>query len=198
MEKPFSQACENNKRPILGVLRHAFSQTQRVLEIGSGTGQHGVFFAQGLPHVQWHCSDQLDYHSGINSWIQEADLTNIVPPTAFKVGEDEYPGVKEDRVFDGVFTANTAHIMQKHEVILLMELVEKHLPKDGVFCQYGPFTMEGEFSSQSNLEFHHNLLARGYGGYRDLAELQQWAPALRLKKCHSMPANNLLLEWVKA
>ncbi|NDV91817.1 DUF938 domain-containing protein [Alteromonas sp. 345S023] len=197
MEKPFSQACENNKHPILRVLSRAFSQTQRVLEIGSGTGQHGVFFAQGLPHLNWHCSDQVGYHGGINRWIADAGLNNILPPTCFKVGEDEFPGITENLTFDGVFSANTAHIMQKHEVVQLMSLIDKHLPKEGVFCQYGPFTRDGEFSSQSNVNFHHDLLRRGCGGYRDVNELTQWAPSLTLVTVHSMPANNLLLEWRK-
>jgi hypothetical protein len=197
MEKPFSQACENNKHPILRVLSSAFSQTQRVLEIGSGTGQHGVFFAQALSHLKWYCSDQPTYHAGINSWIADAQLDNIVSPTCFKVGEDEFPGLSQNLKFDGVFTANTAHIMQKQEVVQLMALVDKHLAEYGVFCQYGPFTLDGEFSSHSNMAFHQELLRRGCGGYRDVNELTQWAPSLTLVTIHTMPANNLLLEWRK-
>ena len=65
MTKPFSQACENNKLPILNVLKVAFSRSQQVLEVGSGTGQHAVFMAQNLPHLSWQPSDQSIYLEGI-------------------------------------------------------------------------------------------------------------------------------------
>ena len=66
MNQPYSQACENNKQPILAILSQAFASSQVVLEIGSGTGQHAVFFASQLPHLQWYTSDQPHYHEGIN------------------------------------------------------------------------------------------------------------------------------------
>ena len=50
---PFSQACDNNREPILAVLRDAFASRRHVLEIGSGTGQHSVYFAPQLPQLIW-------------------------------------------------------------------------------------------------------------------------------------------------
>lgn len=197
MEKPFSQACENNKRPILHVLERAFANTKRVLEVGSGTGQHAVFFAEHLPHLHWHCSDQAVNHAGIAAWLMASSVDNIEPPVSFTVGVDHFPQTAEAGSFDGVFSANTAHIMQKAEIQSLMSMIAENLPHKGVFCQYGPFTQNGEFSSQSNLDFHQSLLARGYGGYRDIDELKTWAPSLQLQKVHTMPANNLVLEWHK-
>jgi len=191
--KPFSQACENNKRPILAVLTRAFSACREVLEIGSGTGQHAAFFAEHLPHLCWNCSDQPDYHNGINMWLDEAALPNLVPPVALTIGKDSLP----DIAVQGVFSANTAHIMQRQEAELLMKSVSEYLPSKGVFCQYGPFTIEGEFSSQSNKAFHESLIQRGYGGYRDINELTEWGEGLVLREIHEMPANNLLLEWHK-
>jgi cyclopropane fatty-acyl-phospholipid synthase-like methyltransferase len=193
MEKPFSQACENNKRPILDILKRAFAHTQQVLEIGSGTGQHASYLAAHLPHLTWHTSDQCEYHDGINAWISESSLSNLIQPVEFKVGVDPFPALP----FDGIFSANTAHIMQKHEAKLLMELVSQKLPKGGTFCQYGPFTQSGIYSSQSNAEFHQSLVERGYGGYRDIDELEAWAKRLTLKEMITMPANNLMLVWTK-
>lgn len=192
-DKPFSQACENNKRPILEILNGAFARCSRVLEIGSGTGQHAVFLAANLPHLQWQTSDQAAYHDGIRAWQQAHGTDNCLPPRALTIGQDDIPPTE----FDGIFTANTAHIMQKHEVTLLMQQVSAALPAGGVFCQYGPFTQQGAFNSDSNRDFHASLIARGYGGYRDLDELQQWAPALTLSQVHTMPANNLMLVWHK-
>ena len=193
IEKPFSQACENNKRAILSVLERKFANCRQVLEIGSGTGQHAVFLAEHLPHLIWHTSDQPHYHEGIAAWLSDSNTGNVKPPIAFTVGQDDFPNLD----IDGNFTANTAHIMQKEEVKLLMESVALHLPKGGVFCQYGPFTHSGKFTSESNQAFHTSLLARGYGGYRDINELTAWAGELSLQEIIDMPANNHMLIWQK-
>ncbi|WP_218310791.1 DUF938 domain-containing protein [Alteromonas antoniana] len=192
-DKPFSQACENNKRPILDVLEHAFATRKHVLEIGSGTGQHAVFMSANLPHLIWQTSDQTEYHGGIQAWLDDENVLNCKSPMTLKIGEQALP----DNLFDGIYTANTAHIMQREEVELMMQQVSDVLPPCGVFCQYGPFTEDGEFSSQSNAEFHASLLERGCGGYRDISELTKWAPKLTLQNVYRMPANNLMLVWTK-
>jgi cyclopropane fatty-acyl-phospholipid synthase-like methyltransferase len=197
-QAPFSQPCENNKRAILDLLTGAFEDLSQVLEIGSGTGQHAVYFAKHLPHLTWHCADQVEYHAGINAWIKEYPTPNIVPPISLKIPQERWPTPNDEAVFDGYFSANTAHIMQKHEVQALMRSIDEHLPADGVFCQYGPFTQNGVFNSQSNADFHQSLIENGYGGYRDLQELQKWAPNLSLTQCIDMPANNLMLMWRRA
>jgi cyclopropane fatty-acyl-phospholipid synthase-like methyltransferase len=194
---PFSQACENNKEAILAILKDAFANVKNVLEIGSGTGQHAVHFAKHLPHVQWHCADQSQYHDGILAWIQQFPSPNLVPPITLKVPQDEWPAPKNSDAFDAYFSANTAHIMQKTEARYLMQTINENLPEGGVFCQYGPFTQDGEFSSQSNEDFHHRLISEGYGGYRDIQELIEWAPLLNLSDIIQMPANNLMLIWYR-
>jgi cyclopropane fatty-acyl-phospholipid synthase-like methyltransferase len=192
-EKPFSQFCENNKHAILNQLQRHFSACKHVLEVGSGTGQHAVHFAEYLPHLHWHTCDQAHYHQGIQAWINDSQLSNISHPVCLTLPDDPLPSLE----FDAVFTANTAHIMQKHAVQALMQNVAERLPQQGVFCQYGPFTEQGRFSSDSNAAFHDKLLREGYGGYRDITELLDWAPDLLLTKQVPMPANNLLLIWHK-
>lgn len=192
-ELPFSQACENNKGPILAILKNAFADRKRVLEVGSGTGQHAVHFAPNLPHLLWQTSDQPVYHQGINQWLAAYPAENLLSPLPLTVGQSALPFAG----YDAIFSANTAHIMQKAEIAEMMQTLSTELPEGGVFCQYGPFTDNGVFSSDSNREFHLSLLERGCGGYRDIQELEAWAPALSLVKVHTMPANNLLLEWKK-
>ena len=97
--KPFSQACENNKVPILAVLERTFANCKGVLEIGSGTGQHAVYFAENLPHLQWQCSDQPDYHEGIISWVEEASLPNVTKPLALTIGKDSVPSLPVQGVY---------------------------------------------------------------------------------------------------
>jgi cyclopropane fatty-acyl-phospholipid synthase-like methyltransferase len=195
--KPFSQACENNKGPILQVLKKAFVNVHNVLEVGSGTGQHAVNFAPNLAHLQWHCSDVEDYHEGVNQWLDEFPSENLHRPFTLKLARDEWVSTAPNTLqpFDGIYTANTAHIMLEHEVKLLMQLVAQHLPNNGVFCQYGPFIVDGKFTSESNQEFHEKLIANGRGGYRDIEQLASWAPQLTLSEKFEMPANNMMLIW---
>jgi hypothetical protein len=204
IDKPYSQACENNKKPILEVLKRVFADKQRVLEIGSGTGQHAVYFAAMLPHLEWHTADQLEYHDAIHAWMKAYPSDNLHPPVRLRLPDDEWPQIiphnylgSEQPLFDAYFTANTAHIMQKAQVIHLMKQVNKYLPSNGFFCQYGPFLKNGKFSSQSNAEFHQTLVASGRGGYRDISELECWAPDLSLIEVIEMPAYNLMLVWQK-
>lgn len=191
--KPFSQACENNKRPILNELIQHFANVKNVLEIGSGTGQHAVYFAPNLPNLTWQTADQIEYHQAILSWIKAHPSPNLNKPLALSIPQDDWPTDN----FDGIYTANTAHIMLKQQVIYMMRWINEKLPKGGVFCQYGPFTVNGEFTSQSNADFHHKLIDSGRGGYRDIDELKLWAPALSLEYTKVMPANNFLLVWRK-
>lgn len=196
IEKPYSQACENNKTPILNVLKTAFAHVSNVLEVGSGTGQHAVHFASNLPHLNWHCSDVEDYHQGINQWIDEYPSDNLIRPRTLKLARDEWLAkCEKGNVYDGLYSANTAHIMLKHEIQTFMQSVNAHLPEHGVFCQYGPFIVAGKFTSQSNQDFHERLIESGRGGYRDIDELSAWAPRLQLSKVIDMPANNLMLIW---
>lgn len=199
MEKRFSQACENNKQPILEQLTAHFAHCSQVLEIGSGTGQHSVYFAQALSHLVWQTSDQPEYHPSVLAYGEEAALPNWKAPLSFTVGKDQWPAAEP--AIDAVFSANTAHIMQQEEAKLMMHLIAEHLPKGGVFCQYGPFKFDGNFTSESNRDFDASLRERGYGGYRDIDELTQWAQTekgcLSLQNVSSMPANNHLLQWRK-
>ena len=106
MEKPYAEACARNREPLLEVLRDAFARSQRVLEVGSGTGQHAVHFAAHLPHLLWQTSELPQHHAGIRAWLAEARLPNLLPPLALDVG-----GAWPLGPFDAIFSANTLHIM---------------------------------------------------------------------------------------
>ena len=111
-DKPFSPSCERNREPILAVLREHFADRTRVLEIGSGTGQHAVYFAAAMPWLHWQCSDRAEYLPGIRAWLDEAALANTPAPIELDVATGPWPG----RAFDAVFSANTLHIMGWPEV----------------------------------------------------------------------------------
>ncbi len=183
--------CERNKHPILEQLSVHFHSSTQVLEIGSGNGQHAVFFAEHLPHLTWYTSEMPENHESIIKWLNHAELKNIQPPFPFTIGKDPWP----DSSIDAVFTANTTHIMQPEEAKLMMELVSENLPQGGMFCQYGPMKIGGEFTAESNAEFDRQLKQRGFGGIQDISDLENWAQKLTLKETIPMPANNFLLVW---
>ena len=194
-EKRYSPSCENNRLPIIEQLRVHFANAQSVLEIGSGTGQHAAYFAPELTHLRWQTSDMPINHQSIIAWLDDVKAPNVYPPLRFTLGQDDWP----DGKFDAIYSANTAHIMQRNEAQTMMSLIADNLPAGGVFCQYGPFTEAGEFSSASNQAFHQRLILEGYGGYRDIEELVAWVDnrGLTLTQKITMPANNLLLIWHK-
>lgn len=191
MIKPFSQACENNKGPILEVLKTAFNKTKSVLEIGSGTGQHSVFFAEQLPHLLWYTSDRHINHEGINLWLKEANLTNLHGPLELDLN---YAWPVNN--VDAIYTANTFHIVSWQLVEQFFKGVSMHLASQGVVCIYGPFKYQGQFTSASNEEFDRFLTQRDpFSGIRDFEAIEQLArhAGLTLISDTAMPANNQLL-----
>lgn len=194
--KPFSEASENNREPILAVLREAFAAVTSVLEIGSGTGQHAVHFAQHLPHLMWQTSDLPVHHPGIQAWLDEALLSNVRPPIALDVNQKPWPVA----AVDGVFTANTLHIISWPEVACLLEGVGQVLRPDGVLCIYGPFNYGGQFTSESNARFDAWLKVRDpLSGVRDFEAVCATAQkhGLVLQQDHTMPVNNRTLVFHK-
>ena len=196
MNKPFSQACENNHSPIGAVLTRLLSTSASVLELGSGTGQHAVWFAQQLPHLNWQTSDRMENHSGINQWLDESGLDNIGAPIALDVSLDAWP----TEPFDAVFSSNTAHIMAWPEVKIMFSRVAGTLSAGGLFCLYGPMKYSGVITAESNRAFDHRLKAHNpRQGIREFNDLDQLAltAGMSLLEDNAMPANNRLLVWQK-
>lgn len=197
MDKPFSQACENNKVPILEVLQRYLTQPGSVLEVGSGTGQHAVFLSGKLPHVQWQPSDVANNLPGIHAWREEASHANLASPITFDVTQStELPSPH-----DHLFSANTLHIMSWPSVESFFALLPTLVNPSGYVFFYGPFKYNGDFTSPSNANFDLWLKERGsHQGIRDfeaIAELAERA-GLQLVEDVRMPANNQILVWQKS
>jgi len=189
---PFSQACENNKSPILERLSRVFDEPGTVLEVGTGTGQHAVHFAKALPHVRWQPSDHPNAVDTCRPRLALASLPNLQPVIALDVATVPWPVLD----FTWAYSANTAHIMAWHEVEQMFRQIGERLPENGAFCLYGPFNHQGRFSSESNRQFDQHLRARArHMGIRDQDDVQALAKSvgLSLSDNHAMPANNRLL-----
>lgn len=194
-DKPFSQACENNKAPILEKLTELFKQPGTILEIGTGTGQHAVHFASHLPQLMWQPTDHPQNARLSLAWIEESGLTNINPPIALNVLNGDWSGLP---AITAAFAANTAHIMAWEEVQAMFRGVAGALPGDGIFCLYGPFSYGGKHTSPSNERFDLSLRTQAaHMGIRAIEDLKALGDetGLALEKDFEMPANNRLLVW---
>ena len=194
--KPFAESCEQNKHAILGVLQEYLPARRRLLEIGSGTGQHAVFFAARFPHLHWQTSDRVENHAGIRAWLEEAALPNLAPPLALDVTDSPWPPLS----VDAVFSANTAHIMPWEAVAAMFAGVGRVLEDGGVFCLYGPFNYDGRYSAESNRRFDAWLRQQDpRQGVRDFEALDALAreAGMALLRDHPMPADNRTLVWRK-
>ncbi len=193
-DKPFAESCVENRAPILAVLREVFADRRHVLEIGSGTGQHAVYFAPELPHLTWQTADVPQHHAGIRLWLAEAALPNVLPPLALDANRTEWHSGR----YDAVFSANTLHIMSWPEVERLFAGIGAVLESGGVLAIYGPFNINGAFTSESNARFDAWLKARDpASGVRDFEAVDALARAqgLVLQQDVAMPANNRTLVW---
>lgn len=198
---PFSQACENNKQPILEVLQKELQDAKHVLEIGSGTGQHSVYFAPRLAHLTWQTSDVFAHHDTINAWHTAYPAPNLYAPLTFDLPCDSMPFNRAMTTsYDAVFTANTLHIISWSLVEKLFELVGNTLPANGKLIIYGPFNNNGHYTSESNRQFDRSLRQRdSRSGIRDLQEVIKVAKENHLLLSHQyvMPANNQVLVFQK-
>lgn len=191
-DKPYSPACDRNREPILAILKRVLPNKGMLLEIGSGTGQHAVYFAPEFPKLIWQTSDLMENHAGIQAWLEECPSDNLRQPELLDVTQAIWPV----EAADAVFSANTAHIMPWPVTRQMIAGAGRILKPGGVFALYGPFNYGGEFTSESNRSFDASLKSRDPAmGIRDVEKVVKDAEAacLSLSEDNEMPANNRLL-----
>jgi SAM-dependent methyltransferase len=192
---PFAEACERNKAPIAEALESELPEAGRVLEIGSGTGQHVVYFARKLPGWTWQPSDRAENLSGLSARLDAEGAANILDPLQLDVTAPWPPGT-----YDAVYSSNTAHIMYWDAVQAMFRGVAGCLTAGGTFCLYGPFNEDGRYTAPGNAAFDRQLRQRDPGmGLRDIEALETLAGrhGLGLERRLAMPANNQVLVFRK-
>lgn len=192
--KPYAESCEKNKEPILVVLKELLAARKHVLEIASGTGQHAVYFGRELPHLIWQPGELAQYHDGIRAWLDEVQLSNVMPPLAIDVNDASWPVSQ----VDAIFNANTVHIISWPEVERLFAHIARVIEPGGCVCFYGPYNYGGKFTSESNARFDAWLKSRDHlSGIRDVEAVNRLAAmhGLALQRDIAMPSNNRMLVW---
>ncbi len=196
MAKRFSPYAKRNAAPILEVLRCELSEPANVLEIGSGSGQHAVYFAREMPGLVWQTSDLENQHATISEWIADSGLGNVAEPIRLDLLSND----AATEHFDAIYSANTAHIVSLEGVRRMFEIARDSLRQSGLMLLYGPFSSLGQFNSPSNAEFDRSLRSRDQSmGIRDIEVLDALANehALQRQRSYAMPANNQIVVWGK-
>lgn len=191
--KLHSESCERNKHLILEKLSKFLTQKAALLELGSGTGQHAIFMAKNLAHIDWYCSEQdPEYRNSTLAYIEEAKLKNCIPPMDLHTSNFW----KIPKEITKLFTANTFHIMSDENTFEFLNKFNSELKNiDEVFI-YGPFKIGGEFTSLSNKIFDESLKQKNLKmGIKNLEfivnELTNFH--FQLIENYFMPANNQFL-----
>lgn len=196
MEKPVAPACLRNQEPIAQALAGILTEPARVLEIGSGTGQHAVYVARALPYLIWQPTELEPALAGVRAWRAGAGLENVLEPLVLDVTQNDWP----QEPYDAVFTANTVHFIGWEPVRQMFEGVARVLRGDGLFCVYGPFNYDGRYTSEGNRELDAWLKSRDpASGIKDIEAVTQLAASFGLvfQQDIAMPANNRLLVFRK-
>jgi SAM-dependent methyltransferase len=195
-------AFHRNHQPIWAVLKRFLGQQSgEVLEAGSGTGQHVLFFARQNPDIVWWPTDFNDAHlKSIDAWRAHARLDNVRAPLRIDLGDPAW--CPEMGSADGpspllaVFCANVIHIAPWRVAEGLFAGASRYLRADGRLLLYGPFKRDGKHTASSNAIFDSSLrAANAEWGVRDIADLETLAAGVGLKLSErvEMPANNLIL-----
>lgn len=194
--KQFAPACERNKDAILAVLRDVLPAKGTVLEIGSGSGQHAVYFAQHLPQLVWQPSDRAENIASIAAWAAESNAPNLRAPVVLDLFAPQWALTQAD----AIVCINTIHIVAWRGVENLFATAGRVLTPGGVLYVYGAYRYADEPLAPSNIEFDRWLKARDpASGIRDFAAVNALAIAAALKLAGDvpMPANNRSIWWRK-
>lgn len=192
----YSSAAERNSQPILEQLRQLLPATCKVLEIGSGTGQHAVYFCQKLNGLTWQPTDRAENLPGLKMQFEEAGIDRVLPALQLDVLLDQWPVGP----YDAAYSANTSHIMPWEGVQATFKGLARVLNSGAYFYLYGPFNLNGEYTADSNKRFDQALRSgEGGMGLRDIRDIEKLANShqFSFKKKIAMPANNFILVFRK-
>ena len=199
-QRMFSPSAARNSAPIVGVIKRVLPTTGVVLEIGCGTGEHAVCFAEAMPKLIWQPSDtDNDSRASTASWIKFVGLKNVLTPLDINVCSTSW-GVEETAPFDAIVSINMVHIAPWTASLGLVAGAGRLLSDGGILVLYGPFMRGGLHNAPSNADFDASLKERNPSwGVRDIADLKRVGEAsgLSLREIIEMPSNNAVIVFSK-
>ena len=181
----FAPSCERNKHVILEHTAQFFESAKSVLEIGSYSGQHAIFIAEKMPHLNWQVTDRKEHVKKLQTNINNSGVNNIAETHPLDVANSQdWPKQR----FDIVYSANTLHIMSWHHVEKMFKKLADCIQDAGHLIIYGPFKYNGEYTSPSNGEFELWLKDRdSQSGIRDFELVDDLAEKAGLILRHDIP-----------
>lgn len=197
-------AGERNREPILGVLKEKLPKDpERVLEIASGSGMHINYFAPHFSHLHFHPTDKdVEVFDNIKRMANVKGNNNIADPVHLDLTDPETwfnPG--PEKSFAVIFCINIFQVAPISIADGMMKCAAHLLKEDGFLLIYGPFQVEGQFSTESNKSFHETLSSSGVSewGLKDIADLKRAAAnhGMELKEKINMASNNFSLIFAK-
>lgn len=200
LSKYVAWAGARNREPLLGVLKEKLPKAPgNVLELASGSGMHINYFAPHFKHLHFHPSDKdMSVFDSIKKLSSTQGNHNIADPVHLDLTDSETwlnPGKKCS--FAAIFCINIFQVAPLSIADGMMECAASLLVDDGFLLIYGPFQIEGAFTTNSNKDFHETLSSAGVSewGLKDVADLKKAGEyhGLKLKELINMPANNFSL-----
>ena len=202
-DRLFYPATQRNKESIVNVLSRIIKENGSILEIGSGSGEHGVFFQQRFPKIIWQTSDpKLVHRKSISSWIEYAELNKKMPqPLVIDVEKIPWKvPLKISNSFQGIVSINMIHVAKWNCTVALFRESGKLLKKGQFLLLYGPFKISNNHTSQSNYLFDNSLkMQNDFWGIRNLEEVSDEAKknGFFQEDIIDMPANNFSIIYRK-
>ncbi|MEB3272605.1 MAG: DUF938 domain-containing protein [Prochlorothrix sp.] len=204
--RQFAPATQRNREPIFAILDEILPPDRAVLEVSSGTGEHGTCFAPRIQPRPWIPSDpDPSARASIAAWQTAQPSPNLLPPLDLDARWEQWPleaEVLPDSLaawdsqrfpLGAIVNINMIHISPWDACLGLMAGAGRLLPVGGVLYLYGPYKEGGEHTAASNAAFDESLQARNPSwGVRDLEAVIEVAAAQGLvhQETIAMPANN--------
>ncbi len=202
--RQFAAATTRNREPILAVLDRILPPAGTILEIGSGSGEHAVYFAPRLPGRHWLPSDAApDKRMSIAAWMEAEPSDNILKPVSVDTKEHHWAveRISPSPRIAAIVSINMIHIAPWRACLGLLAGAVRILQRGQILYLYGPFMRDGEHTAPSNESFDDRLQVENPAwGVRDLEMVADAASlqGLDLAEVVEMPANNLSVIFRRA
>src|SRR3954469_25397724 len=129
-------AALRNREPIAEVLSEWLPDRGLVLEIASGTGEHGVFFAERFPKLSWQPTDlHPSAIDSIEAWREVTSLPNLLRPMILDASSATWA---VDHA-DALLSINMVHISPWASALGLLDSAARILPHGAPLILYGPW-----------------------------------------------------------